>query len=480
MKVFSLSNRFYYREFPDLKNTVLHDLDVYNRVLHKAYKCLYDRAYKGATFKDSELHQLLKKQFHLNDYIPLSAVHEAKALLKANAALNKKLIRKTDKRMNRIGMKIREKETELEKVICEKEKMIRKTKLHGTAEKDYLYEETVIDPKIKNLKNQIKLLKYRLTGEKQKKERFMEKPKSVCFGGRKNLKHDTDTYRYNRRKRILICGRRQGKYGNNLFKYHIDEGVLVYRGIEQEVKLPVVFHKHREHIERAVRMKHNTPGKAIAYELYDHGEYFIIRAIAEYPDEPVTPSDRGSIGMDINRDHIALAEIDRKGNLVKAWRLPVKERGARNQREYERYVAVKRIVEECVGRKKNLVMESLDFERKKEESLYGNRKYNRMLGAFAYKELEEKIERKCRKKGVYLRKVDPRDTSQIGKLKYAKRLGLSIHHSAAYVIARRGEGYRERIPKEYHEYREWREVIRDLGKATLEECQRTPYLSLFR
>ena len=80
--------------------------------------------------------------------------------------------------------------------------MIRKTKLHGTTKKDYLYEATVIDPKIKNLKNQIKLLKYRLTGEKQKKERFMEKPKSVCFGGRKNLKHDMDTYRYNRRKRI--------------------------------------------------------------------------------------------------------------------------------------------------------------------------------------------------------------------------------------------------------------------------------------
>lgn len=45
MKVFSLSNRFYYREFPDLKNIILHDLRVYNRVLHKAYKCLYDRAY---------------------------------------------------------------------------------------------------------------------------------------------------------------------------------------------------------------------------------------------------------------------------------------------------------------------------------------------------------------------------------------------------------------------------------------------------
>ncbi|WP_071440642.1 hypothetical protein [Traorella massiliensis] len=171
--------------------------------------------------------------------------------------------------------------------------MIRKTKLHGTTEKDYLYEATVIDPKIKNLKNQIKLLKYRLTGEKQKKERFMEKPKSVCFGGRKNLKHDMDTYRYNRRKRMLICGRRQGKYGNNLFKYHIDEGILVYRGIRQEIRMPVVFHQHR--------------------------------------------------------DHIALAETDRKGNLVKAWRIPLKERGTRNQREYERYVLALRQVGMQIG-----------------------------------------------------------------------------------------------------------------------------------
>ena len=32
MKVFSLSNRFYYREFPDLKNIILHNLRVYNGV----------------------------------------------------------------------------------------------------------------------------------------------------------------------------------------------------------------------------------------------------------------------------------------------------------------------------------------------------------------------------------------------------------------------------------------------------------------
>ncbi len=111
-------------------------------------------------------------------------------------------------------MKIKEKEVKLEKFICEKEKLIQKTKQHKTTEKDYLYEATVIDPEIKKLKNQIKLLTYRLTREKQKKERYTERPKSVCFGGKKNLKHDIEAYRYKHRRRMLICGRRQGKYRN--------------------------------------------------------------------------------------------------------------------------------------------------------------------------------------------------------------------------------------------------------------------------
>jgi hypothetical protein len=38
-------------------------------------------------------------------------------------------------------------------------------------------------------------------------------------------------------------------------------------------------------------------------------------------------------------------------------------------------------------------------------------------------------------------------TSQIGEMKYAKPYGLSQHEAAAYVIARRGEGYEERVPK---------------------------------
>ena len=38
-------------------------------------------------------------------------------------------------------------------------------------------------------------------------------------------------------------------------------------------------------------------------------------------------------------------------------------------------------------------------------------------------------------------KVDPKNTSKIGKEKYTKIKGLSVHYCAAYVINRRGMGF---------------------------------------
>ena len=52
---------------------------------------------------------------------------------------------------------------------------------------------------------------------------------SVCFGGKKNLKNGyLDIYRFKRARRMLIPGRRQGKYSNNLFKLNVDNDMLTY------------------------------------------------------------------------------------------------------------------------------------------------------------------------------------------------------------------------------------------------------------
>jgi len=66
------------------------------------------------------------------------------------------------------------------------------------------------------------------------------------------------------------------------------------------------------------------------------------------------------------------------------------------------------------------------------------------------KNLQSRVEaikaRACRE-GVQIFEVNPAYTSQIGKIKFAKRYGLSIHHAAALCIARRVTGFSELLPR---------------------------------
>lgn len=47
MKVFSMSQRIYYKDLePDAELIIKKDLELYNCMLHKAFKICFDRAYK--------------------------------------------------------------------------------------------------------------------------------------------------------------------------------------------------------------------------------------------------------------------------------------------------------------------------------------------------------------------------------------------------------------------------------------------------
>lgn len=70
--------------------------------------------------------------------MPLSTIHEAKVLLKANTSSQSYLIKQADKRIERITWKLNE-----------KEKLIYKCKEMDYIEKDYLH-EVMIDQKLAN------------------------------------------------------------------------------------------------------------------------------------------------------------------------------------------------------------------------------------------------------------------------------------------------------------------------------------------
>ena len=216
------------------------------------------------------------------------------------------------------------------------------------------------------------------------------------------------------------------------------------------------FPYRKEELIRVLRLKHASKGKAVCYTLIDKGEYFLIYASIEldiqYKDYLLTV-EKGVIGIDINNDHIALSELDDKGNLMYIKQIDYNlDRKTKYQRTWIIENIVKEVLDICVEKKKPLVIEELDFEKKKNEfKIYQkNKRYHQMLSEFSYRKIIEKLYSRAYKTYIGIIEVNPAYTSVIGGLKYARKKGISVHIAASYVIGRRGMGYKERLPrKEY-------------------------------
>lgn len=440
MKVLSYSDRIYYRELnQDDAQCIKDDLQLYNTMLHQAYRIHFDHVVYGNKLKITP--KYLKEIHGTNDYMPLSAINEAKGIVRANIALNKRLQELKQQEIKNIEIKIKDTQAKLNKLEVELNQLIEKCQKHEYTESDYLYEVQVIKPRIKRLKTIIKMLHFVLNRNKFKLVGLKSKVKQCWFGRNKT----------NRNDRMLITGRRQGKYCNNLFKYHPEINTMVYRSTNKDIYLEIKFHHHSDELEYALSLPHNTAGKAVAYELRDYGEYFIIKAIIECREKEIAfNKENGVIGVDLNVDHFACVETDGKGNIINKKIIPYDLKGKNTcQRKHLLRQCVKEIVNLCVQTNKPLIIESLDFKVKKTKMRYQNRRMNQTLSEFAYKRIKEMMESKCYHDDIYLGEVDPSYTSQIGRHKYSKAKGLTIHESAALVIARRGQGYSEKVTKAY-------------------------------
>ena len=155
--------------------------------------------------------------------------------------------------------------------------------------------------------------------------------------------------------------------------------------------------------------------------------------------------DAGKIGVDINADCLAVTEIDRFGNLVDSEVIHLVTYG-KNANQAEAIIgdAVKIAVDLAIKACKPIVIEKLKFSKKRAELEGENSKYARMLSSFAYNKIVQSIKSRTHRFGVEVIEVNPAYTSVIGLVNYSKRLGISAHQAAAFAIARRGSGFRER------------------------------------
>ena len=203
----------------------------------------------------------------------------------------------------------------------------------------------------------------------------------------------------------------------------------------------------REHGEKAARA--TELGQAISYRFKRDGKGWRVFATTDMMDVPVvTDKRRGAIGVDLNADHLAVAETNGSGNYANAWRVPLVTYG-KNTHQAEALIgdAVSGVVQYAREVGKPIVIEKLDFRQKKAVLEGESRKYSRMLSSFAYGKVKAYFVSRGYRRGVEINQVNPAYSSVIGRVKFMERYGLSVHQAAALVLARRSLGCSERIPR---------------------------------
>lgn len=152
-------------------------------------------------------------------------------------------------------------------------------------------------------------------------------------------------------------------------------------------------------------------------------------------------------GIDVNIDRIAVSIMTNQGNFLKSnvfyfheMEYVSSDRRSNIAGEVAKQV-VNYLLSENIGA---MVLEDITLKQQHDT----NHKFNRLTHNFAKKKLMSALSRRGLRNGFQIKKVNPAYTSVIGRFKYSKLYGLSVHEAASFVIGRRGLGFKEKLSSE--------------------------------
>lgn len=297
----------------------------------------------------------------------------------------------------------------------------------------------------------------------------------ICFGTRKLFKAQHNlaangfkdhaewltAWRRARSSGFFILGSKDESCGNQTCVYSRD-GTMRIRVADRFAKqfgryiklVSIVFPYGQEHLDRARTVRRTVKGRkeygsAISYRFIRKGNVWYVHATVDREDPaPTTNRWLGAVGVDLNDGFLQVGDIDRFGNPLHEFKIPVPVRDrSKNQIKAALGEAVKKAVLYAKERGKPIAIEDLDFTKKKQALRESGTKRARVLSGLTYRQFRMMVESCALREGVELLKpdgenVDPFATSIIGQLKFMARYGMSSHGSAACVIARRGLGFK--------------------------------------
>lgn len=191
--------------------------------------------------------------------------------------------------------------------------------------------------------------------------------------------------------------------------------------------------------------------QALTFRFVKKDEKWYIFCSFELPETPTLSNRKnGMLGIDLNPKMIGWSYCDNEGNLKAKGQIPINIRD-KNTNQSKAIIgdAVKKLVKLAYEYECPIVIENLDFERKKATMKESGIRYSRMLSNFSYSCFFEMLNSCAFKHGIEIIKVNPAFSSLIGLTKYMKLYGLSSDTAAALVLARRALRKSERIPTDY-------------------------------
>ena len=394
----------------------------------------------------NDLNKLLQERFSITARTANSAIHEVEEIISSALALIPLNIEKLETRIDSKIKLIEKKKKEITKIHASRKtntKRLRKLKF-------YIY----------NLHNSINRIKQKI----ENLERQMnEKKPNICMGTKKLARNDMKAFKRHRDSQINYIGRACEKQGNMNFQLqHVKKGNFFAMKVRRDFgkwkdnRSPERFAYGKCHFKYGSKQLRNamrnnaSPVTVSIIRRNDRYYLFVTVAVSYESSAIVTRKEHGVIGIDFNKGFVNICETDEKGNIVNIEKMkyPFGKAGITNAGLAD---VISKVSKKAVETGKSIVAEDLSFERKKRKAKKAvtptEKERMKMLHSLPYSRYAQILENITFNKKIELMKVNPAYTSRTAEQKFCNRMKLNIHNGAAYVIARKGMGIKDKFLK---------------------------------
>ncbi len=261
---------------------------------------------------------------------------------------------------------------------------------------------------------------------------------------------------WNRRRNnhFFYIGSKDETNGNNACQYIADKKILritlpycLQKEGNKYLEVPVKFSseiekKNKQYFDYFLTAHKNKQALSYKFLQKENGFWYVQVSFSIFSDPK--PTCNWTIGVDLNYNLVATTEMDKKGNKVGFKNYKYESQNL-NSKQIDDVLSkiVLDIVKRAKEQNRSIAIENLDLGNCKSSK---DKKKNKKISLISYSAFRSKIEVKCCKEDIELKAVNPAYSSVIGKFKYSKFYGISVHNGAALVIARRANRFRDKVP----------------------------------